>query len=238
MDYETCGDRGDGKRMEEQKTPTGSIYTIICNANSHAYVGQSARNIAKRFEEHKYRLNRNVHVNIHLQRAWNIYGENSFEFNVVEEVDVITIENLAVAENKWLDHFRSKGIALFNICEAGGSTLGYKFSPELRKSRAAWRIGKPLREKTKQLIRDALKGKPLPLQTRLKMKESANSSETRQKKAARLAKTWTFESPQGKIVQICNLNQFCRENNLDAGNMGKVASGKTKSHKGWKAPRV
>lgn len=33
-------------------------------------------------------LNRNVHNNKHLQNAWNKYGEESFEFNVLEYCDV------------------------------------------------------------------------------------------------------------------------------------------------------
>lgn len=51
--------------------------------------------------------------------------------------------------------------------------------------------------------------------------------------AAALAKDWVFVSPCGDIVRINNLNKFCKENNLDTGNMSKVHSGKVKTCKRW-----
>ena len=49
-------------------------------------------------------LNRNVHNNKHLQNAWNKYGEESFEFNVLEYCDV---ELLNEREKYWINHFKS-----------------------------------------------------------------------------------------------------------------------------------
>lgn len=49
------------------------------------------------------------------------------------------------------------------------------------------------------------------------------------------AKHWTMVSPDGEVVQIYNMNQFCRERGLHAGHMRDVANGKPlyKQHKGW-----
>lgn len=47
------------------------------------------------------------------------------------------------------------------------------------------------------------------------------------------AKEYTFLSPLGIVTNIYNLNQFCRDNNLDASAMVKVLSGKRNTHKGW-----
>ena len=47
------------------------------------------------------------------------------------------------------------------------------------------------------------------------------------------AKYYTFTSPQGKTVNIYNMSEFCRDNNLHSGHMGTVHSGKEIQHKGW-----
>lgn len=48
------------------------------------------------------------------------------------------------------------------------------------------------------------------------------------------SRVWKFTSPKCEIVEIYNLNKFCAENGLSQGKMSLVASGKRKSHKGWK----
>lgn len=59
------------------------IYKIVNITNSKVYIGQS-NNIKKRWTEHRSALNNNRHVNVHLQNAWNKYGENNFEFVIIE----------------------------------------------------------------------------------------------------------------------------------------------------------
>jgi group I intron endonuclease len=60
------------------------IYQILNKVNGKSYVG-SAVNIKKRWAVHRHTL-RNNKNSPHLQKAWNKYGEESFEFNVLEYV--------------------------------------------------------------------------------------------------------------------------------------------------------
>ena len=46
-------------------------------------------------------------------------------------------------------------------------------------------------------------------------------------------KSWELVNPNGEIFEIRNLEQFCKEHQLDASTMGKVARGKYKARKGW-----
>jgi hypothetical protein len=48
------------------------------------------------------------------------------------------------------------------------------------------------------------------------------------------AKKYKLVSPEGEVVEVFNLNKFCRDNNLTQGNLGMVAIGKANHHKGWK----
>ena len=47
------------------------------------------------------------------------------------------------------------------------------------------------------------------------------------------AKHYTFKSPEGVVVNVYNLEAFCRDNNLTPQGMGVVHSGKQSNHKGW-----
>ena len=64
--------------------PTCGVYKITNLVNGKVYYG-SSRNVGLRFSNHRSRLRRGNHHNIHLQRSWDMYGEPSFEFQVVEE---------------------------------------------------------------------------------------------------------------------------------------------------------
>lgn len=59
------------------------VYIINNKINNHNYIGSSV-NIKKRFSRHKTELRNNKHPNKYLQRAWNKYGEDNFEFSIVE----------------------------------------------------------------------------------------------------------------------------------------------------------
>lgn len=62
------------------------VYAIINKINGHRYVGSSV-NIKTRFRDHKRDLRNGRHKNIRLQGAWRKYGEDTFEFVVLEHAD-------------------------------------------------------------------------------------------------------------------------------------------------------
>jgi group I intron endonuclease len=62
-----------------------AIYQIQNIINNKIYIG-STNNIRKRWNNHRSKLNNNIHENKYLQQAWNKYGQNNFEFSIIEEV--------------------------------------------------------------------------------------------------------------------------------------------------------
>ena len=64
----------------------GGIYLITNKINGKKYVG-STHNFISRWRGHKSMLNRGVHFNNHLQNSWNKYGEDNFEFSILEVLD-------------------------------------------------------------------------------------------------------------------------------------------------------
>ena len=63
---------------------TCGIYKITNTANGKVYIGSSV-DVHGRFNCHRSDLRNNRHGNQHLQNAWNLYGENSFVFEIIEE---------------------------------------------------------------------------------------------------------------------------------------------------------
>jgi len=76
------------------------IYKIRNLVNGKIYVG-SAVDFDKRKREHFNLLKNNKHVNKHLQSSWNLNGEDSFLFEIIEEVH--DKENLIEREQCYID---------------------------------------------------------------------------------------------------------------------------------------
>jgi len=60
------------------------IYGLRNIFNNKWYIGQSI-NISKRKHDHFLRLKRGAHYSPYLQRAFSKYGENGFEFVILEK---------------------------------------------------------------------------------------------------------------------------------------------------------
>lgn len=59
------------------------IYIITNVVNGNRYIG-SSKELYKRLYHHIWLLNKEEHENAHLQNAWNKYGEDSFEWGILE----------------------------------------------------------------------------------------------------------------------------------------------------------
>jgi hypothetical protein len=60
-------------------------------------------------------------------------------------------------------------------------------------------------------------------------------SDTRKKEISkRNSKKYKLISPEGEVIDIVNLTQFAKDNNLSIGCLQQVVSGRNKAHRGWK----
>lgn len=69
-------------------------------------------------------------------------------------------------------------------------------------------------------------------------KEVQNRPEVKDKIFEKNAKNYIITNPEGLVYKVKGLAKFCRENDLHAGNMSSVASGKLKQYKGWTCVRT
>lgn len=100
------------------------VYKIHNRLNDSIYIGSSF-NIEKRFKRHYYLLRTNQHNNQHLQRAWNKYGEESFEFTILATCQK---EELLKREQYHINLLKPK----YNICPIAGSTTNREVTLETR----------------------------------------------------------------------------------------------------------
>src|SRR5260221_4490817 len=134
---------------------TSGIYKITCTANKRIYIG-SAINLQSRKRQHFSDLHLNKHSNPILQNAWNKYGEQTFTFDVLEQVLPIS---LTAREQYWFNKLKPFGRKGFNIDRDAGSRLGNKHSPETLEKMSLSHIGKRLPPEQIEKIRLANTGK-------------------------------------------------------------------------------
>ena len=99
------------------------IYAITNKINGYKYVGKS-KNITNRLGQHKSLLRNNHHTYRTgelslLQKAWNKYGEDAFEFKILEFCDV---DKLNEREQYWIDYYKcnhSKYRQGYNVTDGG-----------------------------------------------------------------------------------------------------------------------
>lgn len=104
---------------------TTGIYYIKNKINGKYYIGQS-KDIYSRWIHHKTDLRNGMHHNNHLQSAWNKYGEDNFEFSIIEECDK---HDLNVREQYWIltyDSFENG----YNLDYGGSGCNGFTHTNE------------------------------------------------------------------------------------------------------------
>lgn len=104
------------------------IYEIQNMRNGKRYIGQS-KNLYRRQCSHLTKLKQGIHPNKHLQNAWNKYGEDAFQFHVLE---YCPLEKLNLKECFWIDFYQTNRIG-YNIRIDPVNNRGVKWSKEHRR---------------------------------------------------------------------------------------------------------
>ena len=135
------------------------IYIIRNTVNGKVYIGQSRR-LTNRQYTHFRSLEKGEHHNKHLQRSYDTYGADAFEFEVLEYCD---LENLDEREKYWIKQY-----------DAVNGDRGYN-------NEYGGNVGKEVSER----VREAKRGENNPMygkvpseETRLKMRMSSIGTNT------------------------------------------------------------
>lgn len=230
------------------------IYKIINRISGKYYVGSSISITGGkgRWTNHRGRLKHNRHENYKLQHDWNEYGENGFDFVIVEscESDKLKVKTL---EQKYLDIAKTEQDKCYNLnFNAFGtrylreesikrirkSLQGRIFSDESKRRMSEARKGVRYSKETLQKMCEAKRGKNHPLfgkhhsvETKEKMSLSkvGNRNHTYDKTIRRFVNKNTNEVFEGTQYELSH--KF----NLNNNNVNMMVNGKKyrKSVGGW-----
>ena len=171
------------------------IYCIRNMLDGKMYVGSSV-NCGKRFAKHRAGLNTGQHHSSKLQRAWNKYGKEAFEFFVIEVVE--DVENLLAKEQVWLDKLdTAKGG--YNICCTAGSNLGKKCSQATKDRIALVRTGKKHLPESIEKMRAASTGRECSPATRAKLSVVGKSRSPEAEKRRALSQVGRKRSEETRL---------------------------------------
>lgn len=180
------------------------VYAIINIINGKVYIG-SSKNIVKRFNSHKRDLKNSTHHNRYLQRAWDKYGEDCFEFEVLEYVEDV-IELLEV-EQYYMDstkcYFKEYG---YNNSVKAGNCLGVKHTEETRKKMSESSKGMVHTDETKRKIGEGQKNKiikPVSEETRRKLSEAGKGKKVKEETKIKIG-----EKQQGSLNHASKIGEI------------------------------
>ena len=116
-----CGRRCRARHYFHHSSPT-AVYQIRNKTTGKVYIGSTV-NIKHRWRHHHRMLRLGRHRSPYLQRAWNKYGPDDFEFTILEVVDDESV--LLQREQEWMDTTQCCDPSLgYNLSPTAGNTLG------------------------------------------------------------------------------------------------------------------
>lgn len=224
------------------------IYRIRNMINQKCYIGLTTKEPQKRWKAHQNKAN--LKTNRVLYNAINKYGINTFSFEVLETYNNISFEELLAKEIEFIKQYKCLYPLGYNMTMGGEGTIGIKLSMETRQRMSVSRLGKkrlPFSEEHKAKIGLAHRGKKLSKEHKLKLSQKfagvnnpmygKKLSEEHRKKLS-LSKSQKIigylKSPQNEVIEVRNITQFCKTNNLCITGIAKLLKGKHSSYLNWR----
>jgi len=231
-----------------------SVYVLVDpRTKKIRYVGQTKQRLSRRLYQHVIKCSspsqKQRHVNYWiaglLAEGYKPQIRLVCKRNAKEEID--KVERVIIS--------RLSGTA--KLCNhTSGGDGSYTMSEETRRKMSESHkgtrnhfYGRKHSEETKRKISAKLTGRKLTVQQRRNISKGISGTKnpfygrkhtevSKRKMGDSKAKIYRFKNPKGQIVEITNLNRFCKENGLNQGAMWNVVNPpyRRKKYKGWTRP--
>jgi group I intron endonuclease len=218
----------------------GVIYIVTNKQTGKSYIGQTIRSLKDRKAQHKRDYRKNAVKRIMFYAAINKYGWEEFEWSTL--YSNIPEALLDIAEICAIYEYGTFGGG-YNMTMGGDSGMrGRNHSDDTRD-----KIGKSTKsfwdgnDVMKKRYSNMFSGNPICGRRGDKhnMFGKHHSDETKSKISNTNSGhygwtlSWKVITPNGTIVLVDNLKEYCRNNNLSPSHMYSVAGGSRKQHKGY-----
>jgi group I intron endonuclease len=208
-----------------------SIYKFVNQINGKVYIGYTIHP-ERRMYEHE---NKSKFSNLAFHQAIKKYGINNFTFEIIyQSLDGKHCQN--IMEEYFIREYHS------HVDEGFGYNMTYGGEGQKNPTiETRWKIGsanrgkkrKPQSEETKLKIGLANSKKKRTKEEKEHLRQINIGKKHSKESIEKRSKTYIVTDPSGSLSEIKNLNQFCKENNLNQGAMSAMARGKGITHKGW-----
>ena len=127
------------------------VYVITNKITDKVYIGQSV-NVQERLSKHFSQLRNGYHSNTYLQRSYNTYGRQCFEYYTLGEY--VTKEEVNIAETFYISWFKLLDLC-YNLTAGGESPI---MDEEIKQKISNSKMGHTVTEETRQKLSDSHKG--------------------------------------------------------------------------------
>ncbi len=217
--------------FDDPKVNFCGVYMAVGNFVSESikrpiYIG-SSKQIRRRIRDHNKYLKAGRHENSIFQRLYNKYG-NNFTWILLETCEV---GEEKVREQYYLDTVRpfasenGNGMNISKLAEgcSGGRAPGFKNTKEHNDNISKAKMGvsrEPFTQEWKDKISEMTR-RTAPERSK-KLKENTKNSDKLRLLAESQKKECELISPEGVLIKIRGVNQWCKENNLNTAAIFKV----------------
>ncbi len=170
------------------------VYRILNTVTGKSYVG-SSNHIARRWREHRTCLYRDIHPNLKLQRSWNKYGREAWEFSVVEKCQVSV---LLEREQFYIDEFNSY-------------RKGYNQSPRADRPTFSISTRRKIGAKMKGRVFSAATIKRMQRAQRKRFKETPISEMTKRRMSRTKKRTMVFTTEHRRRISEGQARRWARQ---------------------------
>lgn len=207
------------------------IYLIKNNINNKKYVGQTIQDINLRFKRHCDKSKSNMSMPI--CKAIQKYGKENFSIKILCFCN--SLELLNEMEKYYCYLLKTFSPNGYNLKAGNGKGA---LSQELKNKISLGNKNKIISLETKYKLSESHKGYKVSQATKDKLskinKGKRGSDLCYQRSIEASSKEYDMISPNGEIIHIKNMAEFCKNNKLSKNKMCSVNTGKLKTYKGWK----
>jgi group I intron endonuclease len=202
------------------------IYLVTNLITNKQYVGQTRRDLNKRFIQHISKGNYSYNDSF-LSASIKKHGRHNFKIEVLMSFDFINqyelnkLEELFIKEINTIapnGYNKSPGCSVTQLTEEG----------RLKKQKYYENRWKDDLDYRNKMIEHNL----------IKARKAAHTQESEKKKSLSLSKRYHVVSPNNIEFCIIGLTDFCNTYNLDPSAVSKVSNGKLKHYKQWRITKL
>lgn len=159
------------------------------------------------------------------------YGWDNFTHEIL--YDNLTQDQANYREQQAINEYGSMVPYGYNLLAGGNS---HSPSIETRQRISATTTGRKRGPDTPEMIAAKsarMIGRKPSAETRAKMSATRSGRAAPESQKLKVSKRYVVTPPGGEPYEIINLNQFCKDQNLDGSAMNLCARGRRGHHKGW-----